>query len=147
VLTDDPGLIATFYVEKTTSPYYGTYVDLNITNQHLMFIKNGELIVETDVISGSLWHGWGTPIGTFRLLGKTYNTTLTSTYFGYSVHVDYWMPFTAQGHGMHDSYWNSTYGGTLYKTAGSHGCVNMPHWAAEKMFYNIAVGTEIRIHW
>ena len=28
--------------------------------------------------------------------------------------------------GIHDASWRDTFGGTIYKTSGSHGCINVP---------------------
>ena len=40
--------------------------------------------------------------------------------------VSYWMPFNGNV-GIHDAdTWRSEYGGEIYKTSGSHGCVNTP---------------------
>ena len=40
------------------------------------------------------------------------------------------MPFNG-GIGFHDASWRNTFGGTIYKKNGSHGCVNMPYAAAK----------------
>ena len=47
----------------------------------------------------------------------------------YSSFVDYWMRFY-EGVGFHDATWRSQFGGNIYLTNGSHGCVNMPKDAA-----------------
>ena len=52
------------------------------------------------------------------------------------------MPFNG-GIGLHDATWRSSFGGTLYKNGGSHGCVNLPHSVAQKIFENISAGTPV----
>ena len=42
-----------------------------------------------------------------------------------------------QGIGMHDASWRVYFGGKIYLTSGSHGCVNMPYDAAAQMYENI----------
>jgi hypothetical protein len=146
VVTDSPGSALAFTFAQTTyTPYYGTYVDVNITTQRLIFVKDNVLISDTPIITGNPNRGWATPTGTYRLMNKVRSTHLIA--FDYNVYVDYWMPFTGQGHGLHDCTWRSEFGGNVYKTLGSHGCVNIPPKEARIIFENIAVGTQIRIHY
>lgn len=44
---------------------------------------------------------------------------------------------------MHDSSWRSTYGGTIYRSNGSHGCINLPPAAAKTIFENIEQGVPV----
>lgn len=120
--------------------YGDTYVEINLTAQHLFFYKNGSLLVESDFVSGNLSRGWGTPAGSFPLTYKQRNATLKGE--GYRTPVDYWMPFNG-GIGMHDAKWRGAFGGTIYKTGGSHGCINLPHAVAKKIYENISAGMPV----
>ena len=64
---------------------------------------------------------------------------------GYRTEVTYWMPFY-EGQGLHDASWRSAFGGNIYLTNGSHGCVNMPPYAAEAVYNNIEAGVAIIIY-
>lgn len=132
------------YSQKAASrgvnDYGSTYVEINLTAQHLFYYKDGNLIVESDFVSGNLAKGWGTPAGTYPLTYKERNATLKGE--NYRTPVDYWMPFNG-GIGMHDAKWRGTFGGTIYKNGGSHGCVNLPHSVAKKIFENISSGTPV----
>lgn len=132
------------YSQKAAShganDYGDTYVEINLTAQHLFFYKNGSLLVESDFVSGNLAKGWGTPAGSFPLTYKQRDAVLKGE--NYRTPVDYWMPFNG-GIGMHDAKWRSSFGGTIYKTGGSHGCINLPHSAAKKIFENIAAGMPV----
>ena len=44
---------------------------------------------------------------------------------------------------MHDATWRGTFGGTIYKTNGSHGCINLPHSVAKKIYENISSGIPV----
>lgn len=44
---------------------------------------------------------------------------------------------------MHDAKWRSSFGGSIYKTGGSHGCINLPHSVAKKIYENIASGMPV----
>lgn len=117
-----------------------TYVEINLTNQCLWFYKNGELIVQGDVVTGNVSRGNATPQGTYMLNYKQKNATLKGA--GYSSEVKYWMPFNCNI-GIHDASWRWAFGGSVYKTDGSHGCVNAPLYLAKKIYENIEPGTPI----
>lgn len=122
-------------------PDYGdTYVELNLTAQHLFFYKDGELLVESDFVSGDEAKGWSTPAGAYGLTYKQRDATLNGK--TYSTPVAYWMPFNGNI-GMHDGYWRSSFGGTIYKSNGSHGCVNLPPSVAACIFENIEAGDPV----
>jgi lipoprotein-anchoring transpeptidase ErfK/SrfK len=46
------------------------------------------------------------------------------------------MPFY-DGQGLHDAPWRSEFGGTIYQTNGSHGCINLPADAAKVIYDNM----------
>ena len=131
--------------ERGENDIGSTYIEVSIAEQHLWYYKDGELFLESDVISGYPTNGNGTPNGVFcvwsrekdrQLVGETYNT-----------HVDYWMPFTWTGCGLHDAWWQTQFGGQIYKTKlGSHGCINLPTNVAKKIYENVAVRTPVIVY-
>lgn len=122
-------------------PDYGdTYVEINLTAQHLFFYQDGELIVESDFVSGNQARGFETPEGAYPLTYKERDAVLRGQ--GYNSPVSYWMPFNGNI-GMHDSSWRSSYGGSIYKTNGSHGCINLPTAAARTIFEHIESGCPV----
>lgn len=126
-----------------SNDYGSTYVEINLTAQHLYFYKNGQKIVDSDFVSGNLAKGYDTPTGTYALTYKDKDAVLRGP--GYASPVTFWMPFNG-GVGMHDASWRSTYGGTIYKTNGSHGCINLPYSAAQKIFNNISTGDPVLVY-
>lgn len=120
-----------------------TYVEVNLTAQHLFFYKNGKLIMETDFVSGNLAKNYDTPTGTYPVQFKKRDTTLNGE--DYSTPVKYWMPFN-RGIGFHDASWRNEFGKDIYKTSGSHGCINMPPKAAQTMFENIQRGVAVVVY-
>ena len=53
------------------------------------------------------------------------------------------MPF-AYNVGFHDASWrHGRFGGNIYKTSGSHGCINMPEDKAAKLYELVAVDTPV----
>lgn len=117
-----------------------TYVEVNLSSQHLWFYKNGSLITEGDVVSGNMANGTATPAGVYRLKFKQTNAVLVGD--TYRTPVSYWMPFNG-GIGIHDATWRGAFGGQIYTYGGSHGCVNAPFTLAQTIFRNIDAGTPI----
>lgn len=132
------------YSQKAAShsgnDYGNTYVEINLTAQHLYFYVNGKLVVQSDFVSGNAAKGWSTPAGAYSITYKQRNATLKGQ--GYATPVSYWMPFNG-GIGLHDANWRKTFGGTIYKTGGSHGCVNLPPAVAKTIYENISAGDPV----
>lgn len=132
------------YLQKTLSrdkdEIGNTYVEVNITKQHLWFYKNGKLITQGDVVTGNPNRGNATVVGTYMLNYKQKGANLTGP--GYEAEVTYWMPFFGNI-GIHDASWRYSFGGEIYKRRGTHGCVNVPLYLAKIIFENIEEGTPI----
>ncbi len=61
----------------------------------------------------------------------------------YESNVTYFMPF-AYNVGIHDASWrNGRFGGSIYKTSGSHGCINVPEEIAEKLYKTVEKDTPV----
>lgn len=132
------------YAQKAAShdgnDYGNTYAEVNLTAQHMFFYKDGKKILESDFVSGNVSKGYTTPPGLFSLTYKQRDATLKGQ--GYASPVKFWMPFNG-GIGFHDASWRNTFGGTIYKKSGSHGCINMPYAAAKTLFENVYAGMPV----
>ncbi len=117
--------------------YGNSYVEVNLTEQHVYVYKDGEMVFDTPCVSGRISNGHGTHTGVYPIMFKKRDTILRGSQNEYESPVDYWMPFN-DGQGLHDAKWRSAkeFGGTTYRTNGSHGCVNLPPKSAETI-YNI----------
>ncbi len=120
-----------------------TYIEINISRQHLWFYKNGKLIAQGSVVTGNPNRGNSTVRGTYMVIYKQNNATLSGP--GYSVAVTYWMPFFGNM-GVHDAKWRYSFGGEIYKRNGTHGCVNAPYYLAKTIYDNIEEGTPVVIY-
>ena len=117
-----------------------TYVEIDYTKQHLWYYKEGKLIVETDIVSGNIAKKNGSPDGLFKIVYKQKDATLVGE--NYASKVKYFMPF-AYNVGIHDASWRSSFGGDIYKTSGSHGCINVPPSIAKKLYKTLEIGTPV----
>ncbi len=123
----------------------GCYIEVSLDQQYLWLYKDYSLIIGTDIVSGKPTEERETLQGAFPIAYKASPYTLSSEYYGYETDVTYWMPF-ANGQGLHDATWRSSFGGTLYQTYGSHGCINLPLAAAATIYNTITAGYPIIIY-
>ncbi len=118
-----------------------TYVEIDYTKQHMWYYEKGELVVESDIVTGNISRSNGSPDGVFKIVYKDSPAVLKGE--DYESDVTYFMPF-AYNVGIHDASWrNGKFGGDIYKTSGSHGCINAPLEVAQKIYETIKVGTPV----
>ncbi len=120
----------------------GTYIAVSIASQKMSYYQNGELLVQTDVVTGKL-DGHQTPRGYYKVQNKDDNCWLTGP--DYCVFVKYWVGFYG-AYGLHDASWRSNFGGDLYRYGGSHGCVNTPDEAMATIFEQVTIGTPVLVY-
>ena len=120
-----------------------SYVEIDLTSQHLWVYKDGALVEETDFVSGNVSRGYNTPVGIYGITYKERNTTLRGA--NYASKVSYWMPFNGNV-GMHDASWRSTFGAEIYLRNGSHGCVNLPPKKAEVIYEHVEKGEPVIVY-
>ena len=124
--------------QKGSNDIGNSYVEIDLTNQHLYLFKDGDIVLETDFVSGNMSKAdCVTPPGVFGLTYKTRNAILRGA--NYETPVNYWMPFNGNV-GMHDATWRRAFGGTIYLTSGSHGCINLPLHMAASIYEYVSTG-------
>ncbi len=121
----------------------GTYVEIDISRQRMWFYKDNKLIVDTPVVTGKPTKSRYTPLGVYPVTYKEKNATLRGEDYSSDVHV--WMPFN-NNIGIHDASWRSSYGGNIYQSRGSHGCINTPYTAAKQIFDLIEKGDPVVVY-
>lgn len=114
-----------------------SYVEVNLTAQHLFLYQDGEKVLESDFVSGNVSAGNGTPAGVYSITYKEEMSELVGE--NYATPVSYWMPFNGNI-GLHDATWRSQFGASLYKGGGSHGCINLPYAVAKKIYSYVEKG-------
>lgn len=136
---------------KATPTAYGTYVgstyiEINTKEQHMWFYVNDKLYCDTDVVTGNDDGRHNTTKGCFKIFQRSSPATLVGD--DYETVVNYWLGFTYDGIGIHDSTWRpeSDYGGSTYKWNGSHGCVNTPYNAVQKIYNKARIGTYVVVY-
>ncbi|MCL2254078.1 MAG: L,D-transpeptidase/peptidoglycan binding protein [Lachnospiraceae bacterium] len=115
-----------------------TYIEIDMTAQMMYFYHEGNLIVETPVVTGNMARKWATPEGVNYVYSKQRNRILRGE--GYASPVKYWMPVNGNI-GIHDASWRRAYGGDIYLTDGSRGCINTPFDDVKIIFDMVELGT------
>ena len=130
-----------------------TYLEVDIPAQHMWYVVNGAVQLETDVVTGLPTPERETPTGVYSILEMKRDKVLTGTIDPstgkpiYQTPVAYWMRVTWTGVGFHDATWNPSFGGSRYQTNGSHGCINMSYSDAGKLYELIQVGDPVIMHY
>lgn len=118
----------------------GTYIEVDMTGQHMYFYREGELALDTAVVTGDVAKRRETPEGIYYVYGKQKDRILTGG--DYATPVKYWMP-VVRGVGIHDATWRKAFGDEIYKTNGSHGCINAPLDIVSQLYEAVEVGTPV----
>lgn len=121
-----------------------TYIEVDMGAQHMWCYKNGALVIDTDVVTGNISMNYGTPSMVSAIQYKARNAVLKGA--NYRTPVSYWMPFYGN-YGIHDANWRAEFGGDIYLTGGSHGCVNTPPSAMKVVYENMETGTPVVLYY
>lgn len=124
--------------------FTNTYIELSIEDQHLWVYKDGEMIMETDVVTGDVTKKRDTPTGCYFISECINGKYLTGD--TYRTWVNKWMRLTNTGIGLHDASWQPYFGGSRYKGNGSHGCINLPPKFASELFDTVSRGWLVVIY-
>lgn len=135
----EPEYIQTAWV-KGKNDIGNTYVEVDMGEQMMYYYVNGVQQISTPIVTGNTSRKMGTPSGVNYVYLKQTNRILRGP--GYASHVDFWMPVKGNI-GIHDAAWRSKYGGTIYQTNGSHGCINTPKDVMVQLYESVEVGTPV----
>lgn len=131
-----------------------TYVEVDLSAQHMWYIVDGASVFDTAVVTGQPIPEKETPPGVYDIMEKLRGKVLTGEMLpstgkpAYKTRVEYWARITGTGIGFHDATWQTAFGGELYKTsAGSHGCINMSLSDVATFYDMITTGTPVVVHY
>lgn len=130
-----------------------TYLEVDMSAQHMWYIVNGSVVLETDVVTGRPTPDRETPQGVYSVVEKMRNKVLRGSIDPatgkpeYETPVSYWMRITWTGIGFHDATWQAKFGGDWYQNHGSHGCINMPLDKAAQLYDMLEMHTPAIVHY
>jgi len=120
------------------------YIDINLSQQHVYVVMNNKKQVDCPCVTGNISTGHGSSTGVYKIAYKQRNHTMVK----YNAFVYYWMPYeTTYGVGLHDATWRGSFGGSIYRYNGSHGCINLPINSAREIYNTIYAGIPVIVHW
>src|SRR5260370_13482659 len=135
-----------------------TAVIINLTEQTAYLLKDGRVAFVSPIASGK--DGWGTPIGSFKVISKDLNHQsgnfgLVSDSYGRIVNPNaipdsyvppgrHYMP-AAMPYCMEFSKCVGMHAGYLPGYPASHGCVRLPRDLAAEFFARVKIGTPVKV--
>lgn len=126
------------------------YVVVSIKNQELWVVRKGKVAVHlTDVVTGTENKSNATPKGVWYIMYKESPNVLrgyNDDGSKYASKVQYWMPFTLSGCGLHDASWRSDWSKSAYLTGGSHGCVNIRPAEIRSVWNNVLTNDAVIVY-
>ena len=108
-----------------------TRIEISLDDQRATFIKDGEVILHTEISTGRA--GFGTKPGEYVVTDKhlTHRSTM------YPAEMPFFMRLSCQAFGLHEGY--------VTGRPASHGCIRLPKNAAKRLFREVPVGTWVSI--
>ncbi len=129
-------------VDRGINDIGGTYAEVCIESQTMWVYQDGQLVNESPIVSGNESTGFSTPSGgVYAIDAKKADADFPT----WGINVKYWLPFV-DGAGIHPATWRGSFGGEIYKTNGSHGCINAPMEAAEAAFNCLEIGYPVVVY-
>lgn len=138
-------------VAERSKAWGGNFVEIDLAAQHVYMYKDGVLAWDSPCVTGNVSKDHTTPEGIFTLSYKETDRILRGAKqadgtYEYESHVNYWMPFNG-GIGLHDANWRNRFGGDIYQTKGSHGCINLPPDKAKALYGLVYSGIPVICHY
>ena len=115
-----------------------------------MGFRKGKVAVHlTDVVTGTENKSNATPKGVWYIMYKESPSVLrgyNDDGSKYASKVQYWMPFTLSGCGLHDASWRSDWSKSADLTGGSHGCVNIRPAEIRSVWNNVLTNDAVIVY-
>ncbi|MDO4166217.1 MAG: L,D-transpeptidase family protein [Eubacteriales bacterium] len=122
------------------------YIEISIKDQMVYVFRKGKVKFSCRCITGRPVEGRMTPTGAYYI--KEHRTEYTLTGDDYETPVKNWVRITWTGTGFHPATWQpwSRWTKDLYKTKGSHGCINLSVEDAQKIYDMTSYREAVFIH-
>ena len=135
--------ISADWIETDTPSGITNRVEVSLLGQTLYYYENNKLVFTSPIVSAA---PGVTPTGTFEVTKIDGESILSGP--TWEERVEYWIGFDPTGvhKGFHDASWRDEFGGEIYKTDPSHGCVNMPTDMVARLWDLVKLGTPVIIY-
>lgn len=129
-----------------------TYIEINLSTQHMYCYRNGRLLLGADIVSGMPGNGTNTPKGVFSIRAKVSplqqpeeNKDNEENEGNEIREVTYWLGFDGDI-ALYDADWQRVFGSNYYRTNGSDGSIEMSVDAAAFIYENYGIGDYVIIY-
>lgn len=123
------------YKNENNNDFGNSYIEVNLEKQTLWLYMNGNLELETPIVSGA---NGETPKGAYMVIARKRNEEPSGTGELGEGKAEYVLYFD-EGYAIHDSKLRTQYGKDFYKTEGTRGCINVPEVASQRLYENTDV--------
>ena len=142
--TRKPDYVTDFLYSSRGDIVKSDYIDINLSRQRVYVVIDDKIRVQSDCVTGNVSTGHASSTGIYKIAYKTTNHTMVK----YNAFVYYWMPYeTTYGIGLHDATWRGSFGGSIYRYNGSHGCINLPLDNARRIYQIVYAGMPVIVHY
>ena len=130
--------------DRSANDIGNTYVEIDLTNQRMVFYKDGTPTADAQIVSGNPFvPNCATPVGCYTTGEMKSGCTVNGE--DYPSAVNYWIPFDGNL-GISDAPWRMDFGGQLYEFEGTHGSICAPSDQVQIIFSNVEKNTPIVIY-
>lgn len=133
------------YTRIDNNDFGNQYIEIDIPNQKLYLIIDGEQVITSDIVSGTKNAGHLTPAGAYKIEKIVRDSILTGPGEDKEGEVEFAFFFDNEK-AIHDTALRSEFGGDIYVTDGTRGCVNVPTDVVRQLFKYIEVGFPVIIY-
>ena len=121
-----------------------TYIEIDLSNQRLVYYEEGNPVIDTNIISGYPHEiNTQTPTGTYAVTAKNAPGTIVDT--GVTQSVYYLLEFN-HGIPISDATWRTEFGGDVYYWEGTDGGIEVPLEDMDKLYQKASEGTAVVIY-
>lgn len=135
------------YISANGNPNFdGNYIEVSIPDQTLWVYQDGQVVIETGIVTGNYRVGKYSPTGLKKIWShRTKVFLMSDEYFS-----EYWMAIVPdERYGLHDAdNWRELeeYGGETYLNNGSSGCINIPRDVIREIYEIVPNGTPVVLY-
>lgn len=115
-----------------------TYIEIDLSKQHLWYYQNGKKKYSCDIVSGSKDK---TPAGVYKLWQKAKNKTVDRTKSAY------WANISSDGPVLYCDPGQKKFGKNIYKKSGTNGNIKLPAKAIKFIYEKVAKETPCIMYW